>query len=87
MRLRSPNPPEARASTFDGAADYAVLNASGSSKEVQENLARSLMEDAGVVLTTANTTIAELVQDWSTPQGSELVELLATVPKTAQQAA
>jgi hypothetical protein len=34
------------------------------------------MEDAGVVLTTTNTAIAELVQDWSTPQGSELIQLL-----------
>ena len=66
----------------------AVLDASGSSYEVQENLARQRMEHAGVVLTTTNTAIAELVQDWSTPQGSELVQLLiATVPKMAQQAA
>jgi hypothetical protein len=46
-------------------------------------MARSRMERAGVVLTTTNTAIAELVQDWSTPQGSELIQLLiATVPKT-----
>jgi hypothetical protein len=60
----------------------AVLDASESSYEVQETLARRRMEDAGVVLTTTNTAIAELVQDWSTPQGSELVQLVtATVPK------
>jgi nicotinamidase-related amidase len=60
----------------------AVLDASGSSYEVQETLARRRMEDAGVVLTTTNTAVAELVQDWSTPQGSELIQLLmATVPK------
>jgi len=60
----------------------AVLDASGSSYEVQENMARSRMERAGVALTTTNTAIAELVQDWSTPQGSELIQLLmATVPK------
>ena len=41
----------------------AVLDASGSSYEVQENMARSRMERAGVVLTTTNTAIAELVQD------------------------
>jgi nicotinamidase-related amidase len=59
-----------------------VLDASGSSYEVQETLARRRMEDAGVVLTTTNTAMAELVQDWSTPQGSELVQLLmATIPK------
>jgi nicotinamidase-related amidase len=34
-----------------------------------------------VVLTTTNTIIAELVQDWSTPEGMELVKLLvATAP-------
>lgn len=65
----------------------AVLDASGSSYEVQEDLARRRMEDAGVVLTTTNTAIAELVQDWSTPQGSELIQLLiATVPKTPYRA-
>jgi nicotinamidase-related amidase len=65
----------------------AVLDASGSSYEVQEELARRRMEAAGVVLTTTNTVIAELVQDWSTPQGSELIQLLiATVPKTPQGA-
>jgi nicotinamidase-related amidase len=63
----------------------AVLDASGSSYEVQENLARRRMERAGVVLTTTNTAIAELVQDWSTPQGLELIQLLiATVPKMPQ---
>lgn len=66
----------------------AVLDASGSSYEVQETLARQRMEHAGVVLTTTNTAIAELVQDWSTPQGSELIQLLiATVPTTRQRVA
>jgi len=66
----------------------ALLDASGSSYEVQETLARQRMEHAGVVLTTTNTVIAELVQDWSTPQGSELIQLLiATVPTTRQRVA
>jgi hypothetical protein len=52
----------------DGFNVLAVLNASGSSYEVQEDLARNRMEHAGVVLTTTNTVIT-LVQDWSTPQG------------------
>src|SRR5580658_4352729 len=66
----------------------AVLDASGSSYKVQESLARERMERAGVVLTTTNTAIAELVQDWSTPQGSELIQLLiATVPTTRQRVA
>jgi nicotinamidase-related amidase len=72
----------------EGFAVLAVLDASGSSYEVQENLARQRMERAGVVLTTTNTAIAELVQDWGTPQGSKLIQLLiATVPRTPQPAA
>jgi nicotinamidase-related amidase len=59
----------------------AVMDASGSSYEMQEEMSRRRMERAGVVLTTTNTIIAELVQGWSSPQGSELVMLLvATAP-------
>src|ERR1700733_7012601 len=61
----------------------AVLDASGSAFDGQEELARRRMATAGVVLTTTNTAIAELVQDWSTPQGAQLIQLLmASVPKT-----
>ena len=61
----------------------AVLDASGSGFDVQEDLARRRMATAGVVLTTTNTAVAELVQDWSTPQGSELVPLImASEPNT-----
>jgi len=58
----------------------AVMDASGSSYEMQEEMSRRRMERAGVVLTTTNTIIAELVQDWSSPQGSELVTLLVAAP-------
>ena len=59
----------------------AVMDASGSSYEMQEEMSRRRMERAGVVLTTTNTIIAELVQDWSSPQGSQLLMLLvATAP-------
>jgi nicotinamidase-related amidase len=62
----------------------AVLDASGSGFDVQEELARRRMATAGVVLTTTNTAVAELVQDWSTPQGSELVPLImASEPNIA----
>jgi len=65
----------------DGFEVQAVVDASGSSYEVQEEMSRRRMERAGVVLTTTNTIIAELVQDWSSPQGMELVKLLvATAP-------
>jgi len=66
----------------EGFEVLAVLDASGSSFDVQEELARRRMATAGVMLTTTNTAIAELVQDWSTPQGSQLIQLLmASVPR------
>jgi nicotinamidase-related amidase len=61
----------------------AVLDASGSGFDVHEELARRRMATAGLVLTTANTAVAELVQDWSTPRGSELNPLImASEPNT-----
>ena len=54
----------------------AVMDASGSSHDLQEEMSRRRMEKAGVVLTTTNTVIAELVQDWSKKAGTELVKLL-----------
>jgi hypothetical protein len=61
----------------------AVLDASGSGFDVQEELDRRRMATAGVVLTTTNTAVAELDQDWSTPQGLKLVPLImASEPNT-----
>lgn len=68
----------------EGFAVQAVMDASGSSYEMQEEMSRRRMERAGVVLTTTNTIIAELVQDWSTPAGSELVKLLVTTAPMMQ---
>jgi nicotinamidase-related amidase len=56
----------------------AVMDASGSPFELSEDLARQRMSRAGVVLTATNTLIAELAQDWSTPHGSKLIQLLFT---------
>jgi len=68
----------------DGYEVQAVLDASGSSFELQEEMARRRMENAGVVLTSTNTIIAELVQNWATPEGGTLVQyLLASSPMTA----
>jgi nicotinamidase-related amidase len=65
----------------DGYEVQAVLDASGSSNELQEDTARRRMENAGVVLTATNTIIAELVQNWATPEGRILVQyLLASAP-------
>jgi nicotinamidase-related amidase len=65
----------------------AVMDASGSTNQLQEDMARRRMEGAGVVLTTTNTAIAELVQDWSSPQGSVLIKLLMATTQVKQAAA
>jgi nicotinamidase-related amidase len=54
----------------------AVMDAGGSSYEIQEEMAQRRMIHGGVVLTTTNTMVAELVQNWATPAGMELVQLL-----------
>ena len=69
-----------------GYSVQAVIDASGSSYEIQEEMSRRRMEQAGVVLTTTNTAIAELVQDWSTPAGMELVKLLVSTAPMMQAA-
>ena len=60
----------------DGYGVQAVMDASGSPFHLSEELSRQRMHDGGVVLTATNTLLAELVQDWSTPEGVELQELL-----------
>jgi nicotinamidase-related amidase len=56
----------------------AVMDASGSPFDLSEDMSRRRMEKAGVILTATNTVIAELAQDWSTPHGGELIQLLFT---------
>jgi len=62
----------------EGYAVQAVMDASGSPFLLSEELARLRMHDAGVVLTATITLIAELVQDWSRPEGVQLQQLLFT---------
>ena len=54
----------------------AVMDASGSPFEISEEMARRRMEREGVVLTATNTVIAELAQDWSRPESSQLLSIL-----------
>ena len=56
----------------------AVMDASGSPFELSEDMSRRRMQDAGVVLTATNTMIAELAQNWGTPNGQKLIQLLFT---------
>jgi nicotinamidase-related amidase len=65
----------------DGFEVKAVMDASGSPFELSESTARIQMQEAGVVLTATITIIAELIQDWSGPNGPELQKLMmATLP-------
>lgn len=60
----------------EGYRVQAVLDASGSPFHQSEDFTQRRMENAGVVLTATNTAIAELAQDWSTPAGAQLIQLL-----------
>ncbi|MFC3052879.1 isochorismatase family protein [Kordiimonas pumila] len=60
----------------EGFAVQAVMDASGSPTDLSEELARTRMHDAGVVLTATNTLIAEVAQEWSSPNGQQLITLL-----------
>ena len=60
----------------EGYGVQAVMDASGSPYEISEEMSRRRMEREGVVLTATNTLIAELAQDWSTPEGSQLLQIL-----------
>jgi hypothetical protein len=64
----------------------AVMDAGGSSYEIQEEMARRRMVHGGVVLTTTNTMVAELVQNWATPAGMQLIMLLLGSAPMMQQA-
>ena len=61
---------------LEGYKVQAVLDASGSPFDLSEDMARRRMERAGVILTATNTLIAELAQDWSRPEGWQLVQVL-----------
>jgi len=57
----------------------AVIDACGTDTEIGEDMARRRMERAGVWLTSTNTMVAELVQDWSTPEGGPLVKSMTSI--------
>ncbi|SHE61285.1 Nicotinamidase-related amidase [Microbulbifer donghaiensis] len=51
-----------------------VADAGGSSSKMADDMALRRMEQAGVVLTGTNQIIAELAGDWSTPEGSQIIQ-------------
>jgi nicotinamidase-related amidase len=60
----------------DGFEVQAVIDASGSQTDISEEMSRNRMERKGILLTSTETLIAELVQDWSTKEGMKLAPLL-----------
>ncbi len=62
--------------TGEGYNVQAVMDASGSPFDISEEMSRRRMEREGVVLTATNTLMAELAQDWSRPEGSQLLQVL-----------
>ena len=60
----------------EGFRVQAVLDASGSPFDISEEMARRRMAGEGVVLTATNTLMAELAQDWSRPEGAQLLQIL-----------
>jgi nicotinamidase-related amidase len=54
----------------------AVMDASGSPSDLAEEMSRRRMEKAGVVLTATDTIMAELAQDWSTPAGQQIIQVM-----------
>lgn len=60
----------------EGFEVQAVLDISGSPYELSEGTARQRMDRAGVQFTATNTIIAELAQNWSTPEGGQLIQVL-----------
>ncbi|BDY04135.1 isochorismatase family protein [Ferrimonas sp. YFM] len=53
-----------------------VVDGSGSPSTLADETALRRMEAHGVTLTTTNQLIAELAQDWSSPNGSKLMQVL-----------
>jgi nicotinamidase-related amidase len=60
----------------EGYQVQAVMDASGSPYDISEEMSRRRMEREGVVLTATNTLMAELAQDWSRPEGGQLLGIL-----------
>jgi nicotinamidase-related amidase len=60
----------------EGYQVHAVMDATGSSSPISEEMAQRRMEKAGVVLTAAITVIAEAAYDFSTPKGDELWKMM-----------
>jgi nicotinamidase-related amidase len=61
----------------------AVMDASSSPYQINEDISRRRMERAGVVLTVTTTMTAELVGNWGTPEAQQIIRFLP-VPSLMQ---
>ena len=69
--------PPAMSAVTEGYRVQAVVDASGSPTQIADDMAFRQMESGGVFLTTTNALVAELAQDWSSPGGGALIQILA----------
>jgi len=53
-----------------------VADAGGSPSKMADDMALRRMERAGVTLTSTNQLVAELVGNWTTPEGSQIVQVM-----------
>lgn len=60
----------------EGYAVQVVADAGGSPTKMADDIALRRMERAGATLTSTNQLIAELVGNWATPEGGQLVQVL-----------
>lgn len=51
-----------------------VADAGGSASKMSDDMSLRRMEKAGIIVTSTNQVIAELAYDWSTPEGSRIVQ-------------
>jgi nicotinamidase-related amidase len=60
----------------DGYEVQAVMDASSSPFQINEDISRHRLERAGVLMTVTTTITAELIGNWATPAGEEIVKFL-----------
>ena len=60
----------------EGVAVQVVADAGGSPTRMSDDIALRRMEQAGVTLTSTNQLVAEVVGNWTTPEGGQLAQLM-----------
>ncbi len=68
--------PVAISAAADGFSVHAVVDASGGTSRLADEMAFRRMERAGVTLTTTVAVLSELAQDWSSDDGSKLFQIM-----------